>query len=121
MGIIRQYMAAAANGVSAHDFVSVTNWNELVNGGRSPARAQQAAAPALRESLDDWKSRHLARQDARDFKRGLAASLVDTAPAVPEVVLVPGGVLQESWLTRMTGRRPAADRQEWVRSHRNPR
>jgi hypothetical protein len=146
MGIIRMFQAAQKNGVSAVDFVRATNFDELARQS-SPARAQQAAAPALQESLGDWARRHLtqgatataARPAAalteesvgdwrvRRFKRESSGVLVDVAPSAPEVVLTAGdgpGVLQESRLRRQAAARavaarPAADRLEWVRRHRS--
>ena len=146
MGVIREFMKAQQNGVSAADFVRVSNFDALCRSS-SPARAQQpAAAVPLQESLDQWARRHLtqgatataARPAAalteesvgdwrvRKFKRASSSVLVDVAPAAPEVVLTVGDeVLQEGGTqlqrlaaARERARRPAAARQEWVRSHR---
>ena len=115
-------MEAQRHGVIAKDFINVTNWSELVS-GTTPARSQQATAPALRESLDDWRSRHTARQEQREFKRALAAdvAIVATQDEPRRFASLTDDVLQESFLFRMAGRQSAASRQEWVRSHRNPR
>ena len=117
MGLIREYMRAAANGVSAHDFVNATNFFEIAR----QSEHARVPVPALRESLDDWRQRHTARQEQREFKRPLAADVALVAgPDEPRRDMA-DDVLQESFLARMTGRRPAADLAAWTRAHRNPR
>ena len=144
MGVIREFLKAQQNGVSAADFVRCTNFDELCRSSSPAQRQQPAAAVPLRESLDDWQRRHLtqgatatkARPAAmqeesvgdwrvRRFKQASSAdvALVATQDEPQRFASLTSDVLQESRLQRLTtaraaAARPAADRLEWVRRHR---
>jgi hypothetical protein len=127
LGVIREFQKAAEHGVSAEAFIHSRTFDELARGvlreattGRGNASnvlQESLGGPLLTEDLSTWRQRHTARQEARDFKRGIEAGVALVAgPDEPRRDMA-ADVLQESRLHRAAAR-PAADRQEWLRSHR---